>query len=188
MTIAPALSDRVLAELTDALGDAVVERASEHRRRVDDALFGLGPERYEAMLDLVLTLRRPMLAKDLDPRGLSQTLSRGLRPLDDELLEQVARSFDDLEAVQRDLDRLAAADDRAEQHVEARAVMDRQGQQPLPGVAGRQPPLTGGGRVPQGVRGEQHLLGDAGGPGGRDDEREPGDLGGAHHRADVVLG
>jgi hypothetical protein len=99
-------------ELADHLGDeAVVDRASDHRRRVDAALFGLGVERYEAMLDLVLTLRRPMLAKDLDPQLLSETLTRGLRPLDDDLLEQVARSFDDLEAVQRDLDQLAAADD-----------------------------------------------------------------------------
>src|SRR5690606_16415022 len=95
---------RTKRDLAAELGGVVVERASEHRRRVDDALFGLGPERYEAMLDLVLTLRRPMLAKDLDPRLLSETLSRGLRPLDDELIEQVARSFDDLEAVQRELD------------------------------------------------------------------------------------
>jgi uncharacterized protein (TIGR02680 family) len=94
------------------LGDGVVmERASDHRRRVDEVLFGLGPERYEAMLDLVLTLRRPMLAKDLDPKTLSETLSRGLRPLDEDLIEQVARSFDDLEAVQRDLDRLIHADE-----------------------------------------------------------------------------
>jgi uncharacterized protein (TIGR02680 family) len=99
-------------ELAEALGDdGVVDRSSEHRRRVDAALFGLGEEGYEAMLDLVLTLRRPMLAKDLDPRALSETLTRGLRPLDEELLEQVARSFDDLEAVQRDLDQLATADE-----------------------------------------------------------------------------
>ena len=86
----------------------------EHRANVDAALFGLGVERYEAMLDLVLTLRRPMLAKDLDPALLSDTLTRGLRPLDDGLLEQVARSFDDLEAMQRDLERLVAADDAAQ--------------------------------------------------------------------------
>ncbi len=98
--------------LADDLGDGVVmDRASDHRRRVDEVLFGLGPERYEAMLDLVLTLRRPMLAKDLDPKSLSETLSRGLRPLDEDLIEQVARSFDDLEAVQRDLDRLIHADE-----------------------------------------------------------------------------
>ncbi len=103
---------RTKKALAADLGDGVVlERASEHRGRVDEVLFGLGRERYEAMLDLVLTLRRPMLAKDLDPKSLSETLSRGLRPLDEDLIEQVARSFDDLEAVQRDLDRLIAADE-----------------------------------------------------------------------------
>jgi hypothetical protein len=105
---------RTRRALADHLGDGVVhDRASDHRRRVDETLFGLGSERFEAMLDLVLTLRRPMLAKDLDPRVLSETLTRGLRPLDDDLLEQVARSFDDLEAVQRDLDHLIAADEAA---------------------------------------------------------------------------
>lgn len=103
---------RTKKALVADLGEKVVmDRASDHRRRVDDVLFGLGPERYEAMLDLVLTLRRPMLAKDLDPKSLSETLSRGLRPLDEDLIEQVARSFDDLEAVQRDLDRLIHADE-----------------------------------------------------------------------------
>ncbi len=103
---------RTRQALAADLGDGVlVQKASEHRRRVDDVLFGLGPERYDAMLDLVLTLRRPMLAKDLDPKSLSETLSRGLRPLDEDLIEQVARSFDDLEAVQRDLDRLIHADE-----------------------------------------------------------------------------
>jgi hypothetical protein len=83
---------RTRAQLRDALGDGVVvERARDHRARVDAALFGLGIERYESMLDLVLTLRRPMLAKDLDPALLSDTLTRGLRPLDDDLLEQVVR-------------------------------------------------------------------------------------------------
>jgi hypothetical protein len=84
---------RTRAQLQEALGrDVVVDQAREHRARVDAALFGLGPDRYDAMLDLVLTLRRPMLAKDLDPTLLSETLSRGLRPLDDELLEQAART------------------------------------------------------------------------------------------------
>lgn len=109
---------RARGPLAEALGEGVVvQRSGEHRRRVDERLFGLGPERYESMLNLVLTLRRPMLAKDLDPRSLSDTLAQGLRPLDDELLEQVARSFDDLDAVQRDLERLIAADDAAQRFV-----------------------------------------------------------------------
>ena len=58
----------------------VVDRARDHRAASTPRLFGLGVERYEAMLDLVLTLRRPMLAKDLDPALLSDTLTSGPAP------------------------------------------------------------------------------------------------------------
>lgn len=62
------------------------------------------------MLTLVLTLRRPQLAKTLDPKGLSRTLSDGLRPLDEALIAEAARSFDDMESVQRTLDGLVEED------------------------------------------------------------------------------
>jgi hypothetical protein len=58
-------------------------------------------------------LRRPQLAKHLDPKGLSRTLSDGLRPLDDGLIAEAARSFDDMESVQRMLRGLVAADEAA---------------------------------------------------------------------------
>ncbi len=85
--------------------------AEEYRRAVDARLFGLGPARYEQLLDLVLTLRKPQLAKDLNPVELSRTLQRGLRPLDDELIVEAAGSFDDMEAVARTLEGLVAADE-----------------------------------------------------------------------------
>ena len=90
--------------------DAVRDSAEEYRQLIDSRLFGLGPARYEQMLDLVLTLRRPQLAKDLNPVVLSRTLQRGLRPLDDHLLVEAAGSFDDMETVARTLDGLVAAD------------------------------------------------------------------------------
>lgn len=90
--------------------DAVTDRAAEHRAAIDARLFGLGAQRYEQLLTLVLTLRRPQLAKHLDPKGLSRTLSDGLRPLDDELITEAARSFDDMEAVARTLEGLVRAD------------------------------------------------------------------------------
>ncbi len=97
--------------LTEVLGaDAVFERAVDYRAAIDARLFGLGVERYEAMLDLVLTLRRPQLAKALKLESLSRTLSEGLRPLDDQLIRDAAQAFEDLEKVQRDLDKLARAD------------------------------------------------------------------------------
>lgn len=101
-------------QLVTQLGaDAVNDRAATHRAAIDARLFGLGAQRYEQLLTLVLTLRRPQLAKHLDPKGLSRTLSDGLRPLDDELITEAARSFDDMEAVQRTLEGLVRADDAA---------------------------------------------------------------------------
>jgi uncharacterized protein (TIGR02680 family) len=98
-------------DLIAQLGPEVVrDSAEEHRRAVDARLFGLGPARYEQLLDLVLTLRRPQLAKDLNPAELSRTLQRGLRPLDEHLLVEAASSFDDMEAVARTLEGLVAAD------------------------------------------------------------------------------
>jgi len=105
--------DRPLArkDLVDALGaDAVRDSAEEYRHLVDSTLFGLGPARYEQLLDLVLTLRKPQLAKDLNPVELSRTLQRGLRPIEDQLLVEAARSFDDMEAVARTLEGLVEAD------------------------------------------------------------------------------
>ncbi|MFG1608570.1 TIGR02680 family protein [Actinoplanes sp. NPDC049265] len=98
-------------DLIDRLGaEAVRDSAEEYRHLVDARLFGLGPARYEQLLDLVLTLRKPQLAKDLNPVELSRTLQRGLRPVEDHLLVEAARSFDDMEAVARTLEGLVAAD------------------------------------------------------------------------------
>ena len=98
-------------DLIDRLGaDAVRDSAEDYRQLVDARLFGLGPARYEQLLDLVLTLRKPQLAKDLNPVELSRTLQRGLRPVENHLLVEAARSFDDMEAVARTLEGLVAAD------------------------------------------------------------------------------
>ncbi|XVU27072.1 TIGR02680 family protein [Actinoplanes sp. CA-054009] len=98
-------------DLMDRLGaEAVRDSAEEYRHLVDAKLFGLGPARYEQLLDLVLTLRKPQLAKDLNPVELSRTLQRGLRPVEDHLLVEAARSFDDMEAVARTLEGLIASD------------------------------------------------------------------------------
>lgn len=98
-------------DLIAALGaEQVFDSAEDYRHAVDARLFGLGSARYEQLLDLVLTLRKPQLAKDLNPVELSRTLQRGLRPLDDALIIEAAGSFDDMEAVARILEGLAAAD------------------------------------------------------------------------------
>lgn len=98
-------------QLADEIGvDAITDRPADHRLATDARLFGLGAGRFEQLLTLILTLRRPQLAKNLDPKGLSQALSDGLRPLDDDLIAEAAHSFGDMESVQRTLTGLIQAD------------------------------------------------------------------------------
>ena len=99
-------------QLAEEIGETAIHASpTEYRAAIDRRLFGLGAERYEQLLTLILTLRRPQLAKNLDPVKLSDTLTDGLRPVDDELIAEAARSFDDMEAVTRTLEGLAAADE-----------------------------------------------------------------------------
>lgn len=96
-------------QLKGVLGeDAFRSTAADYRRAVDARLFGLG-ERYVQLLDLLLALRRPLLAKDLDPEKVSETLTSGLSPLDEELVDQAARDFTNLAAVQRRFDQATTA-------------------------------------------------------------------------------
>ena len=99
-------------QLAEQIGEAALFGSpTEYRAAIDHRLFGLGAERYEQLLTLILTLRRPQLAKNLDPVKLSDTLTDGLRPVDDDLIAEAARSFDDMEAVALTLEGLAAADE-----------------------------------------------------------------------------
>ena len=101
-------------QLAEQIGvDRITDKPGEHRLAVDARLFGLGQERFEQLITLILTLRRPQLAKHLDPKGLSRTLSEGLRPLDISLVEEAAHSFSDIENLQRVLDGLVQADQAA---------------------------------------------------------------------------
>jgi uncharacterized protein (TIGR02680 family) len=106
--------DRPMArkQLAAEIGEASLYASpTEYRAAIDQRLFGLGRERYEQLLTLILTLRRPQLAKNLDPAKLSDTLTDGLRPVDDDLIAEAARSFDDMEAVATTLEGLTAADE-----------------------------------------------------------------------------
>jgi uncharacterized protein (TIGR02680 family) len=101
------LTEKQLRSVLEA--DAHRRTATEYRDLVDMRLFGLGRERYAQLLDLLLALRRPLLAKDLDPGKVSDTLTSGLSPVDDDLVQQAARDFENLAAVQKLFDDLTAA-------------------------------------------------------------------------------
>nr|WP_307846663.1 TIGR02680 family protein [Actinospica durhamensis] len=81
--------------LKDALSDRglVYDTATEYRRAVDEAMFGLGRERYEALVGLLIQLRQPQLSKKPDEKLLSRALSEALPPLDPALITEVAEAF-----------------------------------------------------------------------------------------------
>jgi len=96
--------------LVDIIGTgSVYDSADTYRAAVDRALLGLGAHRYHNLVELLLVLRRPHLAGKLNLEHLSKVLGDGLAALDDDLVADVAASFEDLEAVQRDLGRIQEA-------------------------------------------------------------------------------
>ncbi|MFF0061176.1 TIGR02680 family protein [Streptomyces sp. NPDC005279] len=89
----------------------VTDRAVEHRARVAHELFGLtDPARYRNLLHLLHRLRRPTIGDRIDSGGLVSVLAETLPALDDEVVEKVARSLDDLDSVRAYLGRLERTD------------------------------------------------------------------------------
>jgi uncharacterized protein (TIGR02680 family) len=96
--------------LLDAIGERgrLFDKSSEYRVAVDRALFELGEQRYGALLDLLIQLRRPQLSRKLDEKLLSDALSRALPPLSERTIADVAEAFRSLEQ-----DRSALEQDRS---------------------------------------------------------------------------
>ncbi len=87
----------------------VHDTAAEYRRAVDEHLFGLGPGRYEALVNLLIQLRQPQLSKKPDEKLLSKALTEALPPLDPALVGEVAEAFRGLDEERHALDALAEA-------------------------------------------------------------------------------
>jgi len=93
--------------LKETLGEhAVIEQAARYRQAVDDKLFQLGPERYDALVNLLIQLRQPQLSKRPDEKALSKALTEALPPLDPGILSDVADAFRNLEAERQELEGL----------------------------------------------------------------------------------
>lgn len=90
-------------QLANVIGeDAVYRRAQDYRREVDSRLFGL-KARYDGLIELLIRLRAPQLARKLDEQRLSSALSDALPPLSDALIGDVAESFSNLDSLRADL-------------------------------------------------------------------------------------
>jgi uncharacterized protein (TIGR02680 family) len=96
--------------LIDAIGarGQVFPTAQAYRRAVDEKLFHLGAERYDALVDTLIQLRQPQLSKNPDERRLSEALTQALRPLDRAALEDVAEAMSELDEIRRDLEEIEA--------------------------------------------------------------------------------
>jgi uncharacterized protein (TIGR02680 family) len=96
--------------LIDAIGahGQVFPTAQAYRRAVDERLFQLGTERYEALVDTLIQLRQPQLSKNPDEQRLSEALTHALRPLDRAALEDVADAMSELDDIRRDLNEIEA--------------------------------------------------------------------------------
>jgi uncharacterized protein (TIGR02680 family) len=102
-----ALSRERLVEAIGAHGQ-VFPSAETYRRAVDEKLFRLGTERYDALVDTLIQLRQPQLSRNPDESRLSGALTHSLRPLDRAALEDVAEALNELADLRRDVAEIEA--------------------------------------------------------------------------------
>ncbi|MCW2919640.1 MAG: hypothetical protein JWN52_7708 [Actinomycetia bacterium] len=87
------------------------DRAADYRARVARELFGMADlARYRNLVHLLYGLRRPTIGDRIESGELVKVLSDALPPLDDEVLDRVARNLDDLDTVRDELARLEKTD------------------------------------------------------------------------------
>ncbi|MER7845138.1 TIGR02680 family protein [Kitasatospora sp. NPDC096077] len=98
-----------LAEALDGRG-LLYDSAKAYRRAVDEALFGLGEQRYAALVDLLIQLRQPQLSKRPSEKALSQALTESLPPMDQAVIADVAEAFRSLDEEKDQLAVMAAAE------------------------------------------------------------------------------
>ena len=95
-----------LREVVEGQGRGkVFDNGHTYRRAVDERLFHLGAKRYEALMDTLIQLRQPQLAKKPDEDGLSHALTEALPPLPPELLGDVAEALNQLEQDREQLEK-----------------------------------------------------------------------------------
>ncbi|NXY93120.1 TIGR02680 family protein [Streptomyces sp. BR123] len=88
----------------------VHDQAKAYRRAVDEALFGLGEQRYGALVDLLIQLRQPQLSKRPNEAALSRALTEALPPMDQAVIADVAEAFRSLDEEKEELRAARAAE------------------------------------------------------------------------------
>jgi uncharacterized protein (TIGR02680 family) len=92
------LGRRALIALLEERGTGTLyDKTSEYRAAVDRELFQLG-NRYAPLIELLLQLRQPQLMRDMKEDRLSDALGEALPPVGEDLVAEVAESFQSLDA------------------------------------------------------------------------------------------
>ena len=102
------LSRDRLREALGARGE-LFDRVESYRRAVDERLFHLGADRYDALVTLLIQLRQPQLSKRPNEQALSDALTRALPPLPDAVVNDVADAFHALDEQRAELAGLVEA-------------------------------------------------------------------------------
>ncbi|WP_328293556.1 TIGR02680 family protein [Kineococcus sp. NBC_00420] len=118
--ISPSRTALAKARLAEAIGatGTVHDTAKGYRKQLDEKLFRLGEDRYAALVDLLIQLRRPQLTKEPDEALTSAALTEALPPIDGGILADVAEAFRALEEDRRDLEAVVEARDAAGRFLE----------------------------------------------------------------------
>ncbi|MBB4934755.1 uncharacterized protein (TIGR02680 family) [Lipingzhangella halophila] len=96
----------------------VYDTARTYRRAVDEHLFGLGEQRYSALVDLLIQLRQPQLSKRPNESALSRALTEALPPMDQAVIADVAEAFRSLDEDRAQLDSMVDAERAASAFLE----------------------------------------------------------------------
>ncbi|MBF8187834.1 TIGR02680 family protein [Nonomuraea sp. K274] len=93
--------------LQAVLGEPCVhKRAKDYRAAVASQLFGFSTARLRALVDLLLTLRKPKLSEDFSAEKLMAMLSESLPPVSAALIDDLAGKFDELASNREELETL----------------------------------------------------------------------------------
>ena len=90
----------------ELIPEEVFTTARQYREKVNKSLFKLDEHRYGVLVNLLIELRQPQLARKFDEGKLSDALSEALPPLDDQVIANVAEAFKSLEHDKSELEKL----------------------------------------------------------------------------------
>lgn len=85
----------------------VTTERREYRRKVNELLFGMSDDDYQALIDMLLQARRPKLGEQSGPEKVCALLRDALPSIPTEQLDRVAEVVDNIEQYQRNLEDVA---------------------------------------------------------------------------------